>query len=622
MTARRDTRTLPAVSPRARARFAAVALRGPTRPTPRAVNIPTATWIGLIVGLVLLVFFVPAVARSVARLDQDRRTFRIVMAAGALKLVAAPLWIYVNDHFYSGVADAYGYSSVGSQVAAQIRHGEFSFHLAHFIGDGATSLITGIVYAIIGSNFLGGFFVFAFIGFVSLVLFYRAFRVALPEGDRLRYAKLVFFFPSLVFWTSAIGKDALISLGLGLGALGAAKILTRQRGGLVLLGCGLALTALIRPHLALMLFAGLAVAYLVSKSRTVSPLNPLVKVLAVVVLVVGGLVLARLTAHFFGVQSLSVSSIQDVLNTNATDTGGVNASQYGSVVATSVSLSPAQHPEGHLLRPHPTTAVPGPRRGPARQLSRERVPRGPPHHVVEASRLGVQGHATPPVPSSRCALLARVDRPVREYREPRHLGEGADLAVAAPSRPRELARGEKGAGDSTEQPRAARRPCAASRCRYRLTEHCRQASNGTDHPVRRRRDHQAAPVEACSAPPGPAPRATGFETFKPPFPGRVCNIAPLGTSVTMRATSRRAAASTRTRTRRPRDSTTPGRNATNETPSYRAQGCRVVTTSLTARLLLANQLRTLHEVDWTVVSGDDYDDPPPGRDSQGRPGPA
>ncbi|MGH9208310.1 MAG: glycosyltransferase family 4 protein [Acidimicrobiales bacterium] len=42
------------------------------------------------------------------------------------------------------------------------------------------------------------------------------------------------------------------------------------------------------------------------------------------------------------------------------------------------------------------------------------------------------------------------------------------------------------------------------------------------------------------------------------------------------------------------------------------RGCRVVTTSLTARLLLANQLRSLRDVDWTVVSGDAYDDPPDG----------
>jgi glycosyltransferase involved in cell wall biosynthesis len=48
-------------------------------------------------------------------------------------------------------------------------------------------------------------------------------------------------------------------------------------------------------------------------------------------------------------------------------------------------------------------------------------------------------------------------------------------------------------------------------------------------------------------------------------------------------------------------------------PAHTTAGCRVVTTSLTARVLLANQLRALaDEVDWTVVSGDVYEDPPHG----------
>jgi glycosyltransferase involved in cell wall biosynthesis len=38
----------------------------------------------------------------------------------------------------------------------------------------------------------------------------------------------------------------------------------------------------------------------------------------------------------------------------------------------------------------------------------------------------------------------------------------------------------------------------------------------------------------------------------------------------------------------------------------------VVTTSLSARVLLANQLAQLSDLDWTVVSGDDYPDPPDG----------
>lgn len=47
-------------------------------------------------------------------------------------------------------------------------------------------------------------------------------------------------------------------------------------------------------------------------------------------------------------------------------------------------------------------------------------------------------------------------------------------------------------------------------------------------------------------------------------------------------------------------------------PGRRMRGCRVVTTSLTARVLLAHQLTAIDDVEWTVVSGDPYGDPPPG----------
>jgi hypothetical protein len=47
-------------------------------------------------------------------------------------------------------------------------------------------------------------------------------------------------------------------------------------------------------------------------------------------------------------------------------------------------------------------------------------------------------------------------------------------------------------------------------------------------------------------------------------------------------------------------------------PSIARRGCRIVTTSLTARLLLDHQLRALDEISWSVVSGDAYGDAPEG----------
>ncbi len=326
------------------------------------MSVTASAWGGIIIGLLLLMVGVPLVARIVARLDDDPRMFRLVMWSGALKLACAPLWIYVIDHLYGGVADAYTYSSAGLVVAEQIRHGNLSFHVGSVLGDGGTEIVTGILYVFTGSSFLGEFFVFGFLSFISLVVFYRAFRVALPDGDARRYAWLVLFFPSLLFWTSAIGKDALISLGLSVAALGGARLLTRRRGGFVLVAAGLGLTVLVRPHVALMLFAALALAYPFSRARKVSALGPFSKALQLVVLVGGGLLLAKLTAHFFGLSSLSTSSVQHVLQQNATNTGAAatnQVGQFGSSSAASTSLSPLAIPRDFyytIMRPLPIEA--------------------------------------------------------------------------------------------------------------------------------------------------------------------------------------------------------------------------------------------------------------------------
>jgi glycosyltransferase involved in cell wall biosynthesis len=48
--------------------------------------------------------------------------------------------------------------------------------------------------------------------------------------------------------------------------------------------------------------------------------------------------------------------------------------------------------------------------------------------------------------------------------------------------------------------------------------------------------------------------------------------------------------------------------------SVALRGCRLVTTSMTARLLLGNQLRAIDDVRWSVVTGDAFDDAPEGVD--------
>src|SRR5204863_3854856 len=103
-----------------------------------------------------------------------------------------------------------------------------------------------------GPSLLGAFFIFSWAGFWGLYLFYRAFCIAVPEGDHRRYALLILLLPSLLFWPSSLGKEAWMTLGLGLFAYGGARIITHQRYGFMVVLAGVLATAAVRPHVAAM----------------------------------------------------------------------------------------------------------------------------------------------------------------------------------------------------------------------------------------------------------------------------------------------------------------------------------------------------------------------------------
>src|SRR5690606_7310595 len=94
---------------------------------------------------------------------------------------------------YDGQADSSMYSSTGALLARQFREGDFTVDLGRPVqGTGFIQIVTGAVYTVTGATDLGGFLVFSWLGFWGLYLFHRAFVRAVPQGDHLRYARLVF----------------------------------------------------------------------------------------------------------------------------------------------------------------------------------------------------------------------------------------------------------------------------------------------------------------------------------------------------------------------------------------------------------------------------------------------
>jgi hypothetical protein len=217
--------------------------------------------VALLVAGAALLITVP-VARRISLSERDPRLYNVIIAALIAHLVATCLQIWVVDHVYHGITDYNKYINQGKVLAPRFR--AFNFSLAgtdiKVLGEGAVGVAAGAVFAVAGVNKLAGFFVFSYLSFVATLCFYRAFAMTFPDANRRRYALMVFFLPSLLFWTAGISKESMMFLSLGVIAYGAARVLAHRPGGGVLLVVGVLIGVYVRPQEVLLLLAAFAIA--------------------------------------------------------------------------------------------------------------------------------------------------------------------------------------------------------------------------------------------------------------------------------------------------------------------------------------------------------------------------
>lgn len=217
----------------------------------------------VLVAVALVLATVP-VAHHLSRVEGNPWLGRVVVASAVLHLVCAPLQIYVIDHFYHGVSDWTRYVHQGALLADNWRAGHFTTAgtgIGGLVGLGMVSVIGGVVMTVVGPDQLATFLVFAWLAFAGTVCFYRAFSITFPEADRRRYAVLVFFFPSILFWTADLGKESIILVSMGVASLGIARVLARLPGGYLLVVAGTAIGAGVRPDELLVLVVAFVVAF-------------------------------------------------------------------------------------------------------------------------------------------------------------------------------------------------------------------------------------------------------------------------------------------------------------------------------------------------------------------------
>ena len=279
------------------------------------------------------------IIKRVAFAEANPWLVRVLTFSLVLHLLASPGQIFVVDHFYKGIADWNRYVTQGALLAPNFRHFDFTTQGAdvrQIVNDGSVSIAAGLVMALVSVNQLATFLVFSWFSFVGTIFFYRAFTLTFPKADHKRYALMLFFLPSLIFWTADVSKESLMLLALGLVAYGAAKFLARQPGGFVLVVPGVFIAAYVRPNELLLILAGFAVAMMVPTAASRRNLGGLRRLISLAFL--GGLlaIAVGVTLHYLhGGPNGSLSLQQTNANNQGSGLGfGSSGVPYSSNLAT------------------------------------------------------------------------------------------------------------------------------------------------------------------------------------------------------------------------------------------------------------------------------------------------
>lgn len=275
------------------------------------------TWVPILIIVFALVTTIPLICR-LTRAPYDRKLRWILIVALVLKLASSFARYYVNEVSYAGEADAGQYDDAGKVFVNNVHHGKFSIEGSKVDGlsdeTHVVGYVTGILYLVVGTTFMGGFVAFAWVCFLGLLFFFQAFRISYPNAPPYLTAALLFFLPSMLYWPSSIGKDALMVFCIGAATYGIARLLA---GKMRLLGIAVAAPAValilgVRPHILMILLVGFAASLVARNAAGTKALGAAVTRVLVLILLVPMLLIGigRMDT-FFGTTDGGIQSTLD-----------------------------------------------------------------------------------------------------------------------------------------------------------------------------------------------------------------------------------------------------------------------------------------------------------------------
>ncbi len=280
---------------------------------------------------------------------------RFIVWGMIVKIIGTLIRYYVFVVATSRVPDAINYSNYGHEYVLGTARPLPNLRKTNFI-----FYLTGQIYSLLGPDLIAAFLVFGIAAFAGAYLWYRATASAVPSLNRKMYCALLFFAPSLAFWPSSVGKEAVMLLAMGLAALGTARVL----GGSLLKGFAIAapggwLLWLVRPHLLVFATVAAGLAYFVGRGSGAKVTSAsLKKPIGLAALALLGVLAASQATEALGMKDFSIASIEQELSDTSAQTsqGGSKIDSGSDANSGQVHLTPLSLPQGFvtvLLRPFP-----------------------------------------------------------------------------------------------------------------------------------------------------------------------------------------------------------------------------------------------------------------------------
>jgi hypothetical protein len=286
---------------------------------------------GIMAGIALAVYglllLLLVLARTAKRDPGVMRFVRLGLIWHLATYLFVVLWL-MPYYAERDEVDAYIYHHDAIKYASMIRSGDWN-SIPLGVGTEATSLATAILYAPLGGNVYGAVFFSAVLGFIAALFFCRALRPWCTREEMRKYCRIAIFLPSVAMWTSILGKDSWIALGLSLSAYGFSCAL-KQRASrpLIYLFTGAAILTILRPHIALSCAVAMAFAYCWGIARSMR-VSILAKLTRATVLAASLTTVAATARNYLNINEFSGESIGSV-GRSVTANNNVGGSAIGT----------------------------------------------------------------------------------------------------------------------------------------------------------------------------------------------------------------------------------------------------------------------------------------------------